>query len=56
VVALTAHAMADAKQDCTDAGCDAFATKPISGKQLLQVCSEWIGHAKRTTPPNTSGA
>jgi signal transduction histidine kinase len=56
VVALTAHAMADAKQDCTDAGCDAFATKPISGKQLLQVCSEWIEHAKRTTPPNTSGA
>ncbi len=44
IVALTAHAMGDAKQECIDAGCDHCATKPIGGRALVQLCADWLGH------------
>ncbi|MCC7065661.1 MAG: response regulator [Planctomycetes bacterium] len=53
IVALTAHAMAGAQEDCMQAGCDACATKPIPGKQLLQGCEEWILRSQQRSNSGT---
>ncbi len=45
IIALTAHAMATARDECMAAGCDAFATKPVDFAALLQTIEAVTGKA-----------
>ena len=41
IVALTAHAMESARQECMDAGCDDFATKPVDFNGLVALIEKY---------------
>jgi two-component system, cell cycle response regulator DivK len=43
IIALTANAMASARDECMAAGCDAFATKPVDFPALLGLIDRVCG-------------
>jgi signal transduction histidine kinase/DNA-binding response OmpR family regulator len=42
VVALTAHAMSNARELCINAGMDDFITKPLDPKALVELLDKWL--------------
>ncbi|MCC6229473.1 MAG: CHASE domain-containing protein [Phycisphaerales bacterium] len=47
IVALTAHAMAEDREKCLNAGCDDFATKPMNKPVLIATCAKWMETARQ---------
>ena len=42
IVAMTAHAMQGAREECLEAGMDDFISKPVNPQELLRVIEEWV--------------
>ncbi|NTV96329.1 MAG: response regulator [Thiobacillus sp.] len=45
IVAMTAHAMAEQKQQCMDAGMDDYLSKPVQREELEAMLAKWLHHA-----------
>ncbi|NNE84524.1 MAG: response regulator [Alphaproteobacteria bacterium] len=45
IIALTAHALSTDREQCLEAGCDDFETKPVDMDRLLRKLSTWLGEA-----------
>jgi PAS domain S-box-containing protein len=49
IVALTAHAMAEDRVRCLEAGCDGYASKPIERQLLIETCARWMNRGGGAT-------
>jgi len=54
IIALTAHAMSEERENCIQAGCDEFASKPIDRKMLFQTIQRCISQRDNTNQPRQS--
>jgi CheY-like chemotaxis protein len=57
IVALTAHAMADDRQACLDAGCNGYMAKPVERQALLSLVAQFAtGQPPQPTSPGQVSA
>jgi CheY-like chemotaxis protein len=54
IVAITASAFAEQKQECLEAGCDDFISKPFRREQVLDVLARYLGVEYAESPPDTA--
>ncbi len=50
IVAVTAHALESFHRSCFEAGMDAYITKPIQSKQLIELIDKLTSHQETDTP------
>lgn len=51
IIALTAHALSDEKQNLLSVGMNDYVTKPIQIEQLIQILTTWTNRKFESTPP-----
>ncbi len=57
ILALTAHAMRGDEDQCLEAGCDAYISKPVDRGVLVESVSAWLGKTSdRSRPSNAPDA
>lgn len=56
IVALTAHATAEDRARCLEAGCNDYAVKPIDRARFIATCARWLPRstARSVTPVNVA--
>ena len=54
VIALTAHAMKGADEECFAAGMDGYLSKPIDRAELVACMKRWLGEPEAATAPETA--
>ncbi|AMW29240.1 GAF domain-containing protein [Arthrospira platensis] len=52
VVAITASAFTEQRQNCIDAGCDDFISKPFRREQVLETLTKYLGVKYQVDEPN----
>lgn len=53
IVAITASAFTEQKQNCIDSGCDDFISKPFRREQVLEILTKYLGVKYQNTNCNT---
>ena len=49
IVAMTAHAMQGAKEECLKAGMNDYISKPVDPEQLFNILAQWVKSRRRET-------
>jgi two-component system sensor histidine kinase RpfC len=55
IIMLTADARAEAQAQCTEAGADAFLTKPVNSRELVEAIARLAGPSSRTASASAPG-